>query len=198
MGRYSYSDKTEADSLKRVTTSFLNKYGYFAGWKSGTIEWTSGWTGDKSSIGIEVLVMDADKYVRFHYTQTDDDGEKKDFNYRARLVTTPCRFGGVRYWFICPLTKNGKYCGRRVGVLYKNGDYFGCRHCHDLTYLSKKENRRGGMYHLFHILTASEKIEKIQESMKRPYYAGKPTRKMRRVMRIEAGMVPYAKLLDKE
>jgi hypothetical protein len=55
-----------------------------------------------------------------------------------RIATTRPRFGGLRWWFVCPLTVNGRPCGRRVGKLYlpPAGRYFGCRHCHDLTYTS--------------------------------------------------------------
>jgi hypothetical protein len=47
------------------------------------------------------------------------------------LHTTPCGFGGVRWWFGCPR------CGRRCGKLYlRKGSVFLCRICHDLTYES--------------------------------------------------------------
>ncbi len=33
------------------------------------------------------------------------------------------------------------WCGRRVGVQYLGaGEYFGCRHCYNLTYTSSKES----------------------------------------------------------
>ncbi|MCA9947859.1 MAG: hypothetical protein KC449_30465, partial [Anaerolineales bacterium] len=53
-----------------------------------------------------------------------------------------CNFGGHRYWFICPLTANGRYCGRRVGKLYlaPGSRYFACRHCQNLTYRSSQES----------------------------------------------------------
>jgi hypothetical protein len=43
-----------------------------------------------------------------------------------------------RWSFICPLIVNGRPCGRRVGKLYlpPSARYFGCRHCHGLTYTS--------------------------------------------------------------
>lgn len=54
------------------------------------------------------------------------------------LTPTPCRYGGVRYWFICDR------CGRRAGKLYVPADgrslRWGCRHCYGLTY----EQRRAG------------------------------------------------------
>ncbi|MCI0625457.1 MAG: hypothetical protein L0387_28065 [Acidobacteria bacterium] len=47
-------------------------------------------------------------------------------------------FGGVRWWFRCPLVIKGKPCRRRVGKLYLpyGRSLFGCRHCHQLTYQS--------------------------------------------------------------
>lgn len=197
MGRWSYSNRIEADCLKRVQIWWLKKYGYLDGWKSGSIVWTSGYDESKSSVGIVGMTGDGGDYIRFYYTQTNwDTGEKKDFDYKVKLTTTYCNYGGKRYWFICPLIRNGVYCGRRVGVLYKAGDYFGCRHCHDLTYSSKKENHHGKMYYLFRVLDVETKVEKIQEKMKRWTYAGKPTRKMRRIMRLHRGLEPFIDILN--
>src|SRR5207253_2236084 len=56
--------------------------------------------------------------------------------YSVRLVTTPCHLGGVRWWFVCPLSRGGVACGRRPRKLYLVGRYFGCRRCHGLTYTS--------------------------------------------------------------
>lgn len=180
MGRWSYGGKTEADGLKKVSVSFLRRHQYFCGWRSGTIEWTSAW-GDKSSIGIVVATMQGQSHARFHYTQTDSDGEKKKFDYQIPLVTTPCRYGGKRYWFQCPWYKGGVYCGRRVGVLYKDGDYFACRHCYNLTYNSRNENRNFSYAPLFDAIRIEDKIEKLSQQIKRPYYAGRPTKKQRKL-----------------
>ena len=57
------------------------------------------------------------------------------------LTSGFCNFGGYRWWFICPLVVNGNVCGRRVGALYLGGEeYFGCRHCYNLTYECQKES----------------------------------------------------------
>jgi hypothetical protein len=173
--------KTQADDIKKITTSFLKKHEYFKGWRSGTITWTSsGWGGEhKSSVGIEVSTINGESYLRIHYTQTDrDTQEKKDFNYKIPLTTTPCNYGGNRYWFICPWYKNGKYCGRRVGTLYKDGDYFACRHCYELTYSSRNQS---GRYRGF---VSCPDVEEAEKEVKRMYYRGKPTRKYRRFLKL--------------
>ena len=64
----------------------------------------------------------------------------EDLDYPVRLVTTRCHLGGARWWFVCPLARDGAVCGRRVRKLYLRHRYFGCRHCHDLTYKSCQES----------------------------------------------------------
>lgn len=74
------------------------------------------------------------------------DGDEAHFLYcqwgqrRAqtiKLTWTPCRFGGQRKWFDCPL------CHRRVGKLYlpnfRPSHAWYCRHCYDLTYVQRQE-----------------------------------------------------------
>jgi hypothetical protein len=60
----------------------------------------------------------------------------------VRLTTTVPHFGGLRWWFLCPLVVNGHPCNRRVGKLYlpPGRRDFGCRHCHDLTYTSCQQH----------------------------------------------------------
>lgn len=71
---------------------------------------------------------------------------------RVRMVTTPAAFGGVRWWFTCPLARGGVACGRRTGKLYlpPHARLFGCRTCHELTYRSAQQSHKaerlfGGM-----------------------------------------------------
>ena len=189
--------KTEVEDVKKISTIFLKKHGYFCGYNSGTITWTHGWSDNKSSVGINVSTMNDENYLRIHYIQTDNfTGKKKDFDYRIPLTTTPCYYGGKRYWFICPWYKNGVYCGKRVGTLYKDGDYFACRHCYDLTYASRKENRNYKYFPIFHTLILSHKIEKLLYEIKRPYYAGKPTKKQRKLDKMNREIEYYSGLLD--
>ncbi|MHC4752129.1 MAG: hypothetical protein ACYTFW_19930, partial [Planctomycetota bacterium] len=124
-----------------------------------------------------------DNYARLQYTITDrSSGEKTEYDYRIALTTTPCNFGGVRYWFVCPLYTNGIYCGRRVAKLYKapGAVYFGCRHCYDLSYESRNESRLGRPGGLGYPLTLECQIERLYGQIKRWTYRGKPTRKARK------------------
>ena len=188
--------KNVADDAKKISASFLKKHSYFTGWRAGTITWTTSgmWGEHKSDVGIEVSTLD--KYLRIHYTQTNrDTGEKKNFDYKIPLTTTPCRYGGKRYWFICPWYKNGVYCGKRVGTLYKDGDYFACRHCYELTYASQKAS---GRYKGF---VSVPDIERAEKEVKRKYYNGQITRKYMRVIKLndkfEDGFIRMASRLGK-
>ncbi len=189
MGRYYWSKKEEADSLKKIHIWWLRKQGYLNGWASGTIKWTNGFSGNESSVGIEISTYIDEPYLRIHYTQTDRDDTKTDYDYKIPLITTPCYFGGKRYWFTCPWYVNGKYCGRRVGVIYLGGKHFACRHCHNLSYESRNQSRSYRLYPLFSAMTHITNIEKLEEKIKRPYYAGKPTRKQRRLEKMQRNLL---------
>lgn len=169
--------KPVADNLKKLEVWWLKKYGYFDGWKVGGIEWKNERSGNSSSVGFEVKTAGKDQYIRFHYNQTESDGKQKEFDYKVGLTTSACNFGGYRFWFRCSLSVNGRFCGRRVGVLYKLGDYFGCRHCYNLTYESRKLSgweKAGGR-----IISIPE-LERTEAEVKRRYYKGKMTKKFRK------------------
>jgi len=188
-----FGNKDEADNLLKIETWWLNRHGYFDYHKWGTIEWK--WGDDrKSSVGIETDVQDPfSSYIRLHYTQTSNNGEKKDFDYRVELVTTPCNYGGRRYWFICPLSLEGKRCGRRVGVLYKSGDYFGCRYCHNLCYRSQNQNRSSKHYPLFRYLDLAMKED--DEDYRYLFYKGRPTKRLKRMEKRQNEMIGQGKLI---
>src|SRR5262249_46565638 len=81
--------------------------------------------------------------------------EQQSLNYPIGLTSTVPRFGGLRWWFVCPLVVRGVPCRRRVGKLYLPGNarYFGCRRCYDLTYTSCQES--GKHDHLYALLAAN-------------------------------------------
>lgn len=181
MGRWSYSSRQEADGLKQVNVSFLKKHGYFnRGWESGTLTWS--WNGEQTgNISIQSSLDDHEQYVRFIYTRTDrHTEEKKDFDYKIPLTTTPCYFGGKRYWFVCPWYANGVYCGRRVGMLYLGGDYFACRHCYNLTYNSRNLS---GFSKIAGQVISFPELEELEARVKCKYYAGKITRRYKRYLK---------------
>jgi len=64
------------------------------------------------------------------------------FREDMHLKGTKPNFGGLRWWFICPLIQAGAPCNRRVKKLYlpPSGEWFGCRSCHKLIYQSAQAN----------------------------------------------------------
>lgn len=185
MGRYYFNKKDTTDDCRSLDVAWLKKYGYFCGWKNGGMKWSNSF-GNESSIGFIVSIEDSnDMFLKFNYTITDRDTEEKEsFDYKVQLTTTPCNYGGVRYWFICPLAnKEGVGCNRRVGTLYQppGFKYFGCRHCYKLTYDSR--NRRiSSRYPEIDYLYEHDKLEKYKEKIGITHRKGEPTKKFRKYM----------------
>ncbi len=166
------------------------------GIKSGTIHWTSGET--ESIIGWTIAINRPDEqdHLRLLYSYTNNQTrEKENMDYKIQLVTTNCNYGSKRYWFICPIVKNNQYCGRRVGVLYRIGKYFGCRHCGELAYTSQMQSEK------YKGFVSIPDIERAEAKVKRQYYKGRPTRKYRKVMKLndkfEYGLFKTVCKLDK-
>lgn len=180
MGRYSYSGRLVADSQSTISIYWLKKKEMLCGFCNQEIIWSNQW-GKTGSIGIQIKISEEEKFARLNYTITRrSSGEKNDFDYNVLIVTTPCNFGGKRYWFICPASG----CGRRVAKLYQGQDIFACRHCYNLTYTSRNENPtyRGFPYKQ---ITIDSKIDKLYERLKRRTYKGKPTKLMKRIIKLE-------------
>lgn len=197
MGRYYWDKKTEKDALDSISMAWLKKHDYLCGYKTGGIKWKRGYNHE-SSVSFTVCVMDDEKYINFRYSVTNREGIKADYDYSVSIVSTPCNYGGLRYWFICPLSRNGYYCGKRVAELFIDGKYFGCRHCYNLTYSSRNVNRRSPYYPIFRSLDLRNKIDELQTKMKREFYRGKLTRKARRLEKMGWECVDYIPFLEKE
>jgi hypothetical protein len=134
-GRWSWHlKKTQAEECAKLTIFFLKPYLQPGNWS--TVRWSRGGQ-ETGSISYRVLGDDHPTGLRLIYTIGAKSGHPEDFNYLVSLTTTPLPWGGVRYWFECPL----QGCTRRVGCLYlpPGGKYFGCRHCYNLTYESRQE-----------------------------------------------------------
>lgn len=127
-------------SKQTVENSMALAIGIFRGrlfpHSDGTVTWTFR-GGKQSSIGYFVTWTNDGPRLTLHYVRNDVE----NIEIPVTLQSTPTHFGGERWWFTCPLIVNGVVCRRRVGKLYLPGGakYFGCRHCHGLTYRSCQE-----------------------------------------------------------
>jgi hypothetical protein len=77
--------------------------------------------------------------VLTYQTLSEQAAEWKQITQRVPITWTGCHFGGRRPWFVCSVYREGRYCGRRVAILYGAGAYFACRRCHGLAYASQQE-----------------------------------------------------------
>ncbi len=86
--------------------------------------------------------------ITYHY---DNGGlvlsytcNEQQHRYLVDVVTTPCNYGGKRYWFNCPK------CSKRVAKLYLRNSMFFCSLAQKLNYSTqqscKLESTRSGMY----------------------------------------------------
>jgi hypothetical protein len=123
------SDLKRANLLVPGTT---NRAGAFI-WRRGADDTSP------SSVGYLLTLGTNGGTLRLRYSMTSLNA---NLDYSIRLVTTPCRLGGVRWWFRCPLSTDGVACGRRARKLYWCGKWFGCRGCHGLAYTSSQRSDR--------------------------------------------------------
>jgi hypothetical protein len=100
---------------------------------SGALIWSNVRTGEQeqiASIGYEAsLVNPETAWARLHYSV---NGQPAD--YRVRLTSTSCHYGGRRWWWKCPRS------GRRASKLYlpPGGTVFAARHVYRLAYQSQR------------------------------------------------------------
>jgi hypothetical protein len=124
--------------VRRLHQKELLKPGQLLSWS-----WSRGGR-EVASIGCAVLGISHPERLVLRFRHRSSPGtEWEDVQEPVELDWTPCNFGGVRPWFICP----GVGCGRRVAILYGPGRYFLCRHCYDLSYQSQRDNK---MYRALH------------------------------------------------
>jgi hypothetical protein len=200
MARYYYGKKSPTDDYKKIESWWLKRHGYLdpSLWrKEGRIEWTYAIANTKHSVDIATRTKNDEgiaPYLEINYTQTEYGVGKKVFDYKIQMVSTPCQYGGVRWWFICPLVKGGIACGRRIGVLYKGGDYFGCRQCYNLTYNSRNRNHKDPV---LRFLSCMEKRANVANTIKRFHYRGRLTRKYRHALNLDYQLGLLMTLIDK-
>jgi hypothetical protein len=138
------SSKTTVEDCLVLSAAKIQRDGFLRSchrwW--GSLTWRNTLTGEElSSIGFETDTGADRGWARLHYTRRGID---EPMDYRVTLTATPLPWGGMRWWFVCPLTTGGRSCTRRVGKLHlpPGGRYFGCRHCYGLTYTSCQESHK--------------------------------------------------------
>lgn len=124
--------KTAVEQCLCLSVRRLRLGGFLESNRTGEIVWNNG-AGEVSGKA-EIKMIKRQSGLRLSVRM----GDREQF---IDLVHTPCNYGGIRYWFLCPVSVDGVYCGGRSAKLYlpPGGKYFGCRKCYDLSYLSMQE-----------------------------------------------------------
>lgn len=127
--------KVISEETCKLNISMFNERGYLdASTSFVTVSWRKR-SGTIKSIAAIVEISDGSAGMRFDYTATLPNGDVRIVASSARLVSTPCNFGGWRYWFLCPI------CERRVGILYLKEYNIECRICANIGYESQYDGR---------------------------------------------------------
>lgn len=174
--------KNTCETSRDLSIRMLKRYGYLnAGFHAGTLTWTQGFSGQTSTVGIAVYLYRDDPTICLRYFYINSDGIKIYVEQTVGVTSTPCFFGGKRYWLVCPLIRNGLPCRQRVGVLYGEGKYFGCRRCYDLVYKSQQETRTGWRGYFGKLLFSG--LPEQAEALRIKYWRGMPTKRYSRLLR---------------
>lgn len=142
---------------------------------------------ETARINYNISTLAGDSFIELNYkVKRYGEEDWKSIQQKIQLETVGCHFGGKRWYFRCTLFRNGEYCGRRVAVLYQAGDYFGCRHCANLTYDSCLQGKKMRVFP-WSVLMSEWKADDLYAKVKTRYYKGKPTRKYKRCLKLWHG-----------
>lgn len=156
-GRYRTRNRGTVDAACRIDLRFLRKRGALKEGRrtSGTLSWTR--RGEPSgSMGYTAVMDGEDRRLILSYSA---NGEARTVT--VQLEAVPMRFGGFRYYALCPRTL------RRCEVLPVVGGVVACRQAHRLTYATQSMDR---------LDTVRERMERCEKRLRE-----KPRRGAKRV-----------------
>ncbi|MBT9477698.1 hypothetical protein [Polaromonas sp.] len=136
------SEPTE-QTLK-VDIRIWRKLGYLIDGQSFAWQWSRG--GEvTANIGVSV----SNDFIRLGYAVQGTDASQT-----IQTTMTPCRYGGARTWFQCPVC-----CGRAT-VLFMRAGRFACRQCQRVSYTSQSGSAHDRANFRYHQLDALIKAGK--------------------------------------
>ena len=143
--RYRFGTKDAVEEYCALDVRKLSREGMLDPGYRGSLTW---WYGERKVSSIVLLAEHGRVVLKYRHRRGGRLGDEwEDVEQPVYLTWTPCNLGGKRPWFVCPGVVGGRYCGRRVAILYSAGPYFLCRHCYDLTYRSRQASDRLGPLH---------------------------------------------------
>lgn len=178
--------KKQLDYMISLDICGLKRDGFFTSFNWQTITWRNEYDETVSKLDASSFISNTIPYMELKYViRSDYKVSEEPFSYKVYFSSTECNYGGSRLWFVCPLVVKGVRCGRRCRILYLDNGLFGCRYCHQLSYRSQNINRKSKYFYLYRIIDTEEITEDLCNSIKRRCYAGKPTKKMRKYLRLK-------------
>jgi hypothetical protein len=164
--------KTRTDAVEELSIFDLKKWHHLDSDSVFDIRWSIGF--EEVSARVVTKVSTPNPFIELIY----GEGEGEEFKrYFVKLVKTYPFYGGSRYWFVCPLAVNGVWCRRRVGKLYLLDGYFGCRHCHSLTYASQQISRTGYRSFFFYHMARYKRLIDRYERLRTKFFKGNLTKR---------------------
>jgi len=164
-----------ADWLPRISIFWLKKQGLL---KSSQDGW---YIQDEYKIEIITVIQDFRPYLYLVFV--DDEGIATPAQ-KIDLIRTPCRYGGWRFWFQCPLPRGSLTCGKRIGVLHAYKGIFGCRECHGMTYSCRQRNTKSPLQEYAKMIKAERALQTMEFDRRRLRYNGKPTKYSRELHKL--------------
>ena len=182
MSKYPPSQKIESDKLLRIDTRILKREACLEEKTLKSTNLLHYFTGNW-----KVLDVRESKYFLIK-GKLEYLGNKINsyLDVKVPLTSLQCNFGGQRYWFEC------LNCNRRIGKLYYLNGKLACRHCHNLTYISKQIGK-SKIYKIYRWKKTRCKIERLKEQIKRRQYAKKETKKSLKLDRLYYSYAKYEK-----
>lgn len=96
-GRSGYRSATTAEESKRVDIRLLRKQGWLHDGRRGLLSWSRG--GESSGpMGYQI---DGNIFT-LDYKVRESGDEWESIKLPVHLTSTPCRYGGKRYYSLCP------------------------------------------------------------------------------------------------
>jgi len=133
MGRSAYGRRATCEASLSIDVREWHRLGLL---RHAGLVFTWSWTRAGEPLGSVDVRTAADAVI----LTSEGSTERRSIEQRVPVTWTRCHLGGVRPWFRCTASVDGRPCGRRVAKLYlRDAPVFACRHCCGLAYASQQE-----------------------------------------------------------
>lgn len=173
MGRYRTQNLGNVEQSLMLDIRKLRRHGLIRMGQHATTTWTWSWSYTSEpagSISLAANLLDPrNPFVALTYWVNDEPRHQN-----IALAKRPMRFGGYRYYFVCPLS------GRRCEVIALARGLFASARSSRLSYMSQNQSESD------RVNTSLRKLENRIWPQKKPRSAPRGKRRQRMLARLEA------------